>query len=1221
MGYLDDLDQEAGINFADLDKEAGIAPVPTATRMLKEETVQTQSMIEEVKTETPEEEQRKEVFRQQAIPRSLLRLPGRRERYAKVGKNRSDKFKDELRTIRDLPDATPEAKQVAVREATAARYKAKMDDFTQIVQTPYDLKVMMEDARSLDTRGKKMSRRLDRGVVMLAGGGAYVIDGILRVGGRQMTASSDVIDGPQEMARVAHELINSKYMQPRVDDWVDKYVGGTVESAPYMAAAMAPAVLTGGATVPSLLAGAAVAYGVEGNSIYQENIDLGRTEKESRTRAMVGGMLSAGVEVAGGSGAKYFKKVSTSVVGKLARVKHVTGGVFKNALKEGLMEELPQEVISLIMTGNPPRNEDGSIDYDTITDQLFDAAAIGTFSGGFVDTSVRAVRGSNTHMKKRALMAELKDVEIAQAEQLEAEKVERQARVAEQTQAQTQQREAVVDRKAQAVMEATAASSIGKTVAEFRELSPQMQQEAVQLVETVQPGNLEEAPTEAKTAHDTQAAITTGMSLEEAQELLTYSDSDGKVHEPKPGSISAARLLSQPLQTTSKEGRLSPTQRMNRRGMAKLGYSIKKGFANVNDSFTAIERFVERLDGKEGGPLHRFFMKLRDSSYARKENTQVAVVRAEEQLKSLGFDPAWMSDTATIRKGLDLTTAQKMGVAMLAKNDKGRRNVIEGMKLTEAEADGMFESLSPAQQKVVEYMQDTYEDQWQYIVEAAMAAGMDPKQLLKEAWYSPVKRTDVDESEQHDLMTLMLAPFTQETHMPEKGFLKKRKGAAGEIELDAVSLFLQNIAKIEAFKTMAPIVAQLNKVTTNQKFVKHLNRATYGQGSRIMNKWIADTVRGQSVDSTQMAARMSKYVRHKSMVYLLNHNLLISGKQWISMFQAMAANKDVGAAMLKNMPTLTSDFKTVEKEVKDKSRLVRVRDFDREFQRKIDAQSVDRTLKGKTRVDENAVKWIKTVDNFTVVMTWKSLYDTATKVDKKTGEPKMTEAEAVKYADKWVARTQPMGDAVDLPDFFRGGELAKVLTSFQRMPNQVYNLIAHDIVGASRRGDITKTEAGRRALVSLVLPALIFGLIKRGRPQKDLKEITEDVILYPLGVLPILGSWASSAYQGFGQSYVGQIGFDELVKAIKSLKRDKDGNVNKKKFLVHAAKSAGAFTGRGGAQAIRTAEGAYDLATGETRDPRRLLYSEYNLNGKDKKSGSSSRRPRRTSRRSPRRRK
>jgi hypothetical protein len=708
--------------------------------------------------------------------------------------------------------------------------------------------------------------------------------------------------------------------------------------------------------------------------------------------------------------------------------------------------------------------------------------------------------------------------------------------------------------------------------------------------------------------HDASVAERVGMTLEEARE------STPKV---EPGKLTAKDLMVVPLKEGNKEGKMSPTERLNRKAVKSLWASIKKTGHNWNDSLTSIERFFERLDGREAGPNYKFFMRLRDFAYARKEAAQVEVVKAEEKLREMGFKAEWMSDVTTVRPGLELTTTQKMGVAMLAKNEKGRRNLVQGMKLTEAEVDGMFASLTRKQQQMVKYMEDFYETQWPMIVEAAKAAGVDPATLIKEAWYSPISRTDVDPSEQHDMMTVLFAPFQQETHMPEKRMLIERKKVAGEIELDAASLFLQNVARIEAFKIMAPLAADLSKVTSDQNYIKHLNRATYGEGGRILNKWIADSIRGQSVDSTQMAARISRHFRHSSMVYLLNHNVLISSKQWISIFQAMAADKNVSAAMLKNLPRLTEDYAGLRTEVQQKSRMVRVRDFDREFQRKVDKESIERSMTGKKRIDESAVSWIKAVDGVTVILTWKSLYDVAIEKGKGKGKGKgNAEAEAIRYADKWVARTQPMGDAVDLPDFFRGGELAKTLTSFGRMPNQVYNLVAHDIIGAKRRGEITSTEAARRTLVGLVIPALIFGLMKRGRPQKDWKELAEDVALYPIGMVAVVGSWAVSAYQGFDQSFIAMLPFQELVKAAKAAVKG-----DPKKFIIHALKTGGAATGRIGTQAIRTGEGAYDIATGQTRDPRRLLYSEYALTGGKKQpsgeSSGSTRRPRRAARKRP----
>jgi hypothetical protein len=1191
MGFYDELDKEAGIvSYDSLDEEAGIAPVPTATDMLKQETARTQAIKQAVDTETPDAAERERKTREMAMPRMMRRLPGRfNQAMAKtpeVGKGDEDRFKDELRAIKQAP-VSPEQKVDAVADVTSKRLSEKMDIFQQIVQTPYDMQAMIEDYKQQGTRGKKMSRRFDRGVAMVVGGGAHLLEEI-----QKAAPSGSTGEAAGDTAQAMHKLLQSSAMQPRVDDMVDKYLGGAIESGPFMMAAMAPAVLTGGGAAATL-GSYAVAYGVEGNSIYQDNIDAGRSERESRLRGFVGGTLSAGVEVLGGSGGKYFESAGAKVVGKIAKTRRVTYSVLKNAMKEGLVEELPQEVIGLVMGGPPPLDARGSVDYDAIASQLTDAALIGMFTGGLVDATVRSVSGVNQALKPGPTEADGTAAQVGADDTAPADttippissmKIDTSPEAVGQPQAGARPGAALAPGTPTVSLdEQAAAKKLGMDVEQYRDM--------------FYTGPVVDQDLDTK---DATVAESLGMTLEEAREATPKVE---------PGKLTAKDLLVAPLKKGNKEGDLTPTERLNRKETQGLWAKIRKTGHNANDTLTSMERFLERIDGQKNGPNYRFFMRLRDFSYARKESTQNVVLDAEGDLKTKGFKSEWMADRETIRPGLELTTAQKMGVAMLAKNDKGRRNLIQGMKLTEAEVDGMFASLTQAQQQLIKHMEAAYEAQWPLILEAAQAAGIDPETLVKEEWYSPAIRTDVDPSEQHDMTTMLLAPFTQETHMPDRRMLEERQNVAGEVELDAVSMFLQNLAKVEAFKIMAPLAADLNKVTSDQNFIKHLNRATYGEGGRMLNKWIADSIRGQSVDSTQMVARISRHFRHSSMVYLLNHNVLISSKQWISIFQAMAADKNVSAAMMKNLPRLTKDYAGLRAEVQQKSRMVRVRDFDREFQRKVDKESIERSMTGKKRRDENAVSWIKTVDGVTVILTWKALYDVAISKGK-------AEAEAIRYADKWVARTQPMGDAVDLPDFFRGGELAKTLTSFGRMPNQVYNLVAHDIIGAKKRGEITSTEAARRTLVGLVIPALIFGLMKRGRPQKDWKELAEDIALYPIGMVAVVGSWAVSAYEGFDQSFIAMLPFQELVKAAKAAVKG-----DPKKFIIHALKTGGAATGRIGTQAIRTGEGVYDIATGQTRDPRRLLYSEYALTGGKKQpsgeSSGSARRPRRAARKRP----
>jgi len=143
-------------------------------------------------------------------------------------------------------------------------------------------------------------------------------------------------------------------------------------------------------------------------------------------------------------------------------------------------------------------------------------------------------------------------------------------------------------------------------------------------------------------------------------------------------------------------------------------------------------------------------------------------------------------------------------------------------------------------------------------------------------------------------------------------------------------------------------------------------------------------------------------------------------------------------------------------------------------------------------------------------------------------------------------------------------------------------------------------------------------MIGRGGLPKDWKDVAKDLALYPLGALFLVGRVVYNASQGFagGGETVAEIGISELEKTIGAGFRGDVGGVVK-----HGIKATGALTGRIPAQAIRTVEGAYDLAQNETDDYRRLIYSEWALSRGDKGGTAPAGRKRRLRKRTTRKRK
>ncbi len=234
------------------------------------------------------------------------------------------------------------------------------------------------------------------------------------------------------------------------------------------------------------------------------------------------------------------------------------------------------------------------------------------------------------------------------------------------------------------------------------------------------------------------------------------------------------------------------------------------------------------------------------------------------------------------------------------------------------------------------------------------------------------------------------------------------------------------------------------------------------------------------------------------------------------------------------------------------------------------------------------------IDRHTTTIVWTSAYQLSQRQE-------MSEEESIRFADGVVEDTQPMGKAVDLPSFFRGNELEKNLTVFQNQINQNFNMFWYDVLGEVKAKKISPPMAGYRLLMQQVVPAILLGMITRGRPPESAEEIAKDLLFYMLCPFVFVGRWAYNVATGdWGPTrMIAEEPFVETGRLVGAIKRAiKDGATDEeiRSMMKYAARTVGAWSGgKIPLQAIQTAEGAWDLATGEDTDFRRLVWSKYAL--------------------------
>lgn len=621
-----------------------------------------------------------------------------------------------------------------------------------------------------------------------------------------------------------------------------------------------------------------------------------------------------------------------------------------------------------------------------------------------------------------------------------------------------------------------------------------------------------------------------------------------------------------------------------------------------------VARMLEWLDGHEKGVnWHRIFLPMNQASMEADD----AINKRLGDLQRFAletFGPQRTKELLTgkripvadprYRDKISLSPSERIGYYVLSQNKDGLRRIKRGnlgsFGNREEALKVVLDSVTEEEKQLGDWALKQLRAQYPRANQAAIFAlghELTPADNYFPL-YTPADSKDLDQ--QFDFLTeLEDRVGIPETPIEIAETKERVPTATGPIETDFFRSYLHNVARVERFINMAPAVNEVQNLLNNKEYRHTLNKATNGYGVKILHKWMRDTTKGKSSEVNDWTGKLLTGLRRNAMVYAIGFNIPSMMRQTLSLGNAMAIDplmmKHVPMNWMKNRQDW-SNYRSMENEVMGKSLMMRTRSFDRVESILNSLPATQKRLMGKKDYSRKALGFIRWQDRHTTILSWKSLYDVASDRD-------MSEEQAVAFADDGISKTQPMGNARDLPDFFRGGPLQKLLTTFQNQVNQNYNFWTHDIVGELKAGKISKKVAAYRVMFSNVIPALLFGMIGRGGPPDEWTDVVKDLALYPLGSLFLVGRVIYNAAQGFagGGTSVAEIGISELEKTVAAGFRGDVGKVVK-----HGLKATGALTGRIPAQAIRTAEGAYDLAQNETDDWRRLIYSEWALSRGDK---------------------
>lgn len=417
---------------------------------------------------------------------------------------------------------------------------------------------------------------------------------------------------------------------------------------------------------------------------------------------------------------------------------------------------------------------------------------------------------------------------------------------------------------------------------------------------------------------------------------------------------------------------------------------------------------------------------------------------------------------------------------------------------------------------------------------------------------------------------------------------KKRVGGVNPLNLDPMAVLNRAMEDEIRFIAYAPPIRDIKKLIYDPRIRQEIARVHGPNAFRELQSWLVNMANPKAdlrYDDpiNQVAGSLKRHMTLASIgfkVAVALQNLGAYGQSVESMRVfgprgTYYAGKGI-ADFVRN-PAKAVDF------IKRSStymKLVRGRSLDREM--------YDYTT-GMYKKNINLAKFafaaFKTVDMFTSYPTWLGAYQQGIN-ELYQGNHELS----VKYADKTVRETQGSGHPADLPGVQRGPELKRLFTMFYSHFSGTYNMMAR----TNKRlqvGDISLADAVVAYWWLLLVPGAFNFLLMRPGKIREPKELLKGIVSYGFSAIPYIGPIANATlYREFDYRLSPATAFiEEGITAVAAKSWPSRGK--------HAAKSLGYLFGIPTPQMLITGSGIADLMKGETKNPARLIFSKWSMEG------------------------
>jgi len=460
-----------------------------------------------------------------------------------------------------------------------------------------------------------------------------------------------------------------------------------------------------------------------------------------------------------------------------------------------------------------------------------------------------------------------------------------------------------------------------------------------------------------------------------------------------------------------------------------------------------------------------------------------------------------------------ITRSDAMAVYAHSQNKTNTAH-LKAMGFTDAQINNVISQLSTEEKKVVDDVIDYLTNELFPSVDKTNVA-LKGTHLNQVDRYFPItglqdlgstKAVEIDLKAREDYRRKgMVTSFAKEREVTDsttKGFKR----------LDFFSTLYNHIKNVSYYNNMAIPIRDASKVLRNPT-IRNSIKNKYESSLNIINdRWIDSIKTNKIPGATTPIMNFIDTIGKNAVTFFVSGNLSTATKQTASFLQGAEYIGKVNAAsgLLQVMvnPLGILEFAS------NRSTLIRERAKGLNIERDFQEMLAGKGAAGKFGVkDTDAAKKLKNVygtakvismtplrmfDMSTVLSIWKGAYDSKIANN-------IPSAEAVKFADKSIRRSQPMSGVINLADNFRAGTMLRQLTRLRNQPNQNMNLLVDTVqkfAQSENKGKAAK-KFGSNLIWMYIAPAIMFGALSRKRWYREgkegVKEFAYDMINYGIG--------------------------------------------------------------------------------------------------------------------------